>query len=76
MSPVFHWFTRNIGYHHVHDLNSRIPFYRLPETMAAIEELQSPVTISLSFGDIRRCFQQNLWDRETESLVSWSALPP
>ena len=26
MSPVMHWFTANIGYHHVHHLNHRIPF--------------------------------------------------
>lgn len=74
MGPVLRWLTGNIGYHHIHHLNSRIPFYRLPETMASLEELQSPVTISLGVGDIRRCFQQNLWDRKTESLVSWSAL--
>src|SRR5205807_742694 len=26
MNPVMHWFTGNIGYHHVHHLNARIPF--------------------------------------------------
>ena len=24
---LFHWFTGNIGYHHVHHLNSKIPFF-------------------------------------------------
>ena len=47
MNPVLAWFTANIGYHHVHHLNSRIPFYRLPEVIAAIPELQSPRTTSL-----------------------------
>ena len=47
MNPILGWFTANIGYHHIHHLNSRIPFYRLPETMAAIEELQSPGRTSL-----------------------------
>jgi acyl-lipid omega-6 desaturase (Delta-12 desaturase) len=74
MGPLFRWFTGNIGYHHVHHLNSRIPFYRLPEAMAALEELQSPVTISLRPRDVLACFRQNLWDLENESLVPWSAL--
>jgi omega-6 fatty acid desaturase (delta-12 desaturase) len=28
MNPVMAWFTGNIGYHHIHHLNSKIPFYR------------------------------------------------
>src|SRR4029077_17658064 len=48
MSPVMHWFTGNMGYHHVHHLNPQIPFYRLAETMAAVPGLQrAPQT---SFG--------------------------
>src|SRR6266700_997616 len=38
-NPVMAWFTANIGYHHIHHLNARIPFYRLPEAVAAIPEL-------------------------------------
>ncbi len=72
MSPVMHWFTANIGYHHVHHLNSRIPFYRLPEAMAAIDELRSPVTTSLRPADIVRCFRLNLWDPEKDRLVSYA----
>ncbi|HEY8733869.1 MAG TPA: fatty acid desaturase, partial [Puia sp.] len=34
MNPVMAWLTGNIGYHHIHHLNSKIPFYRLPEVMA------------------------------------------
>ena len=53
MGPVMNWFTGNIGYHHVHHLNSRIPFYRLPEAMAALEELQSPGTTSLKLDECK-----------------------
>ena len=74
MGPLLRWFTGNIGYHHIHHFNARIPFYRLPETMASLEELQSPVTISLSARDIFACFRQNLWDPESERLVPWSVL--
>ena len=38
MSRLMSWFTGNIGYHHVHHLNALIPFYRLPEAMAASSE--------------------------------------
>ncbi len=72
LSPVMHWFTGNIGYHHVHHLNARIPFYRLPEAMKAIEELQSPGTTSLWPTDIVRCFRMNLWDPAKDRLVSYA----
>ena len=69
MSPLMHWFTGNIGYHHVHHLNSRIPFYRLPEAMAAIPELQSPTTISLRPRDVVACLRLKLWDAQRGELV-------
>lgn len=72
MNPLMSWFTGNIGYHHVHHLNARIPFYRLPETMAAIEDLQSPGLTSLSPRDIFRCLRLKLWDRESDRLVSFA----
>ena len=31
LNRVMRWITGNIGYHHIHHLNVRIPFYRLPE---------------------------------------------
>jgi omega-6 fatty acid desaturase (delta-12 desaturase) len=71
LSRVMRWFTGNIGYHHVHHLNARIPFYRLPEAMDAIEELQSPVTITLSPKDIRACFRCCLWDERLQRMVSY-----
>jgi acyl-lipid omega-6 desaturase (Delta-12 desaturase) len=71
MNPVMHWFTGNIGYHHVHHLNARIPFYRLPEAMAGIEELQSPGTTSLHPRDIYVCLRLKLWDAEGNRLVSF-----
>ena len=71
LNKLMQWFTGNIGYHHVHHLNVRIPFYRLPEAMAAIPELQSPVTTSLAPRDIVECFQASLWDEEGQRMVSY-----
>ncbi len=69
--PLMHYFTGNIGYHHVHHLNSRIPFYRLPEAMASIPELRSPGRTSLRLADIRACFRLKLWDESRQKMVAF-----
>ena len=69
MNPWMCWFTGNIGYHHVHHLNARIPFYRLPEAMAGIKELQSPGTTTLRYRDVMSCLRLKLWDPEKGRLV-------
>lgn len=71
LNNVMRWFTGNIGFHHVHHLNVRIPFYRLPAAMDAIEALQSPATITLSLKDIRACFRCCLWDEGQQRMVSY-----
>jgi omega-6 fatty acid desaturase (delta-12 desaturase) len=71
MGRLLRWFTGNIGYHHVHHLNARIPFYRLPEAMDAIEALQAPTTTSLWPRDILACLQLKLWDTRSQQLVPW-----
>jgi omega-6 fatty acid desaturase (delta-12 desaturase) len=71
LNKLMAWFTGNIGYHHVHHLNVRIPFYRLPEAMAAIPALQTPVTTSLSPRDIIDCFRACLWDERSQRMVSY-----
>ncbi len=69
MSPVMNWFTANIGYHHVHHLNSKIPFYRLPEAMKYFPELRLAKTTSLHPRDIIACFRLKVWDPEKNSMV-------
>ena len=58
LPPVLQWFTGNIGYHHVHHLNPHIPFYRLPEVLNNIPELQTATTTSLRWKDIRACLKE------------------
>jgi omega-6 fatty acid desaturase (delta-12 desaturase) len=69
MNPVLNWFTGNIGYHHVHHVNHRIPFYRLKETMMAMPELQSPKTTTLHIKDIIACLKLKVWDAEKRRMV-------
>ena len=71
LNKLMQWFTGNIGYHHIHHLNVRIPFYRLPEAMAAVPELQSPVTTTLMPRDIINCFKSSLWDEQQQRMVSY-----
>jgi omega-6 fatty acid desaturase (delta-12 desaturase) len=70
MSPIMRWFTANIGYHHVHHVNPRIPFYRLPEAMKAFPELQNPRDTSLSLPEVARCLKLKLWDEELGKMVT------
>jgi omega-6 fatty acid desaturase (delta-12 desaturase) len=71
--PIMAWFTGNIGYHHVHHLNPGIPFYRLPEAMAAIPELQNPHKTSLHPKDVIACLRLALWDMRQKKMVEYSA---
>lgn len=72
--PVMAWFSGYIGYHHIHHLNARIPFYRLEEVMRALPELQSPKKTSLRPADIFRCLKLKVWCVETQKMVSVEGL--
>ena len=72
MGPIMNWLTGNIGYHHVHHLNSKIPFYRLPEAMAALPLLQTPNTTTLGVYDIFSCLRLKLWDAELDRFVTFT----
>ncbi|MFZ5475216.1 MAG: fatty acid desaturase family protein [Myxococcota bacterium] len=79
MGPVMHWLTGNIGYHHVHHLNHRIPFYRLPEAMAAMPELQDPGRTTWHPRDVLACLRLKLWDPAKGRMVTFEeadAAPP
>ena len=68
-NPVMAWFTANIGYHHIHHLNHRVPFYRLPELYRNIPELRQARTTSLHPLEILRCLRLKVWCVETQSMV-------
>jgi omega-6 fatty acid desaturase (delta-12 desaturase) len=74
MSPLMHWFTGNIGYHHVHHLNSRIPFYRLREAMESMPELDDVPTTSWSPFEIIRCLRLKVWDDELGKMITMNQL--
>lgn len=69
---ILHWFTGNIGYHHVHHLSSRIPNYRLRECFEASPELQHVTRLNVSQS--LQCFRLKLWDEDQHRLIGFRAL--
>jgi omega-6 fatty acid desaturase (delta-12 desaturase) len=70
---VMSWITGDIGLHHVHHLNLSIPFYRLREAMAAVPELQQPVTTTMRPWDVLACLRLKLWDERSGRMVGYRA---
>ena len=67
---VLRWFTANIGIHHVHHLNSRIPFYRLQQVLRDHPELKQVGRLTLK--DSLRSVRLTLWCEDRQKLVSFS----
>lgn len=67
LPPILMWFTANIGIHHIHHLDSRIPFYRLPDALDAHPELKA--IGQLRIRDSAYCMGRTLWDEEQHRFV-------
>ena len=61
------WLTGNIGLHHIHHMNARIPNYRLPKVQKAFPELNK-VTHITAWQSIK-CVSLALWDEAERKLV-------
>ena len=68
---VLQWFTGNIGFHHVHHINPRIPNYRLEECHKANVGFQ--MAPQLTLGAAVRALRYTLWDSDLERLVPFRA---
>jgi acyl-lipid omega-6 desaturase (Delta-12 desaturase) len=67
---VLQFFTGNIGLHHVHHLNARIPNYNLRRAHAASPMFASVPTLSLWSG--LRSVRFKLWDEQAGRLVTFA----
>jgi omega-6 fatty acid desaturase (delta-12 desaturase) len=67
---VLAFFTGNIGLHHVHHLNARIPNYHLPQAHASSPVFASVPTLSLWDG--LRAVRYKLWDEQSGRLVTFA----
>ena len=69
---VLHWFTGNIGIHHIHHVRTAIPNYHLQRCFNETPQLQAinVLTIRQSLRSLRL----NLWDEEQGKLVSFRSI--
>jgi omega-6 fatty acid desaturase (delta-12 desaturase) len=66
------WLTANIGFHHIHHLDSRIPNYRLPECFEKNPEFQQANRITL--WQSLSCASLKLWDEDAGKMVGFQNL--
>ena len=66
---LFHWCSANIGFHHIHHLNPKVPNYRLPVCHA--ENPQFAKATYLSMRESLATANLALWDEEQGELVTF-----
>jgi acyl-lipid omega-6 desaturase (Delta-12 desaturase) len=72
LPQVLHWFTGNIGYHHIHHLAPRIPNYRLRSAFESSPVLRDAPRLTLLSS--LHSARLKLWDEERGRMVGFSAL--
>ncbi len=69
LPKILQWFTGNIGLHHIHHLDARIPNYLLQSCHDANPELQQVHEFSL--WESISCVHAKLWDPEQQKMVGF-----
>jgi acyl-lipid omega-6 desaturase (Delta-12 desaturase) len=67
---IWHWLTGNIGYHHIHHLNSMVPNYQLPRCHHE-NPIFDKLAYAITFKESLRCMFLKLWDEEKERMITW-----
>jgi omega-6 fatty acid desaturase (delta-12 desaturase) len=69
---LLQWFTGNIGFHHVHHVQQRIPNYSLEKCHNDVPVLQSvtPLTLRKSL----RCGRLHIWDEGNNKLTGYGSV--
>ncbi len=70
LPKVLQWFSGNIGFHHIHHLNPRIPNYYLERCHQASPMHVKPLTLLPSL----KSMSLHLWDESAKRLVSFRYL--
>jgi omega-6 fatty acid desaturase (delta-12 desaturase) len=69
LPPLLHWFTGNIGYHHIHHLAPRIPNYRLRAAFESNPLLRGAPRLTLRTS--LACARMKLWDEDRRRMVGF-----
>jgi omega-6 fatty acid desaturase (delta-12 desaturase) len=72
LPKVLQFFSGNIGLHHVHHLNAKIPNYNLQRAHDGESIFHGVPSVSL--GDGLRATRLKLWDEDAARLVTWRDL--
>ncbi len=67
---LFQWLTGNIGFHHIHHLNSRIPNYNLARCAKENPQFNKFVP-TLSFRQSLKTIHHKLWDGKTQRMITF-----
>lgn len=72
LPKILQWFSGNIGLHHIHHLNAKIPNYRLQECLDAHPDLQTLNRIT--FWESLKYARLALWDEDKKKMVTFAAV--
>jgi len=72
LPAILHWFSGNIGFHHIHHLRPSIPFYNLPACHNELAFFRSvrPLTLKESLKTIKL----RLWDESKNRMIGFGDL--
>lgn len=69
LNPILQWLTGNIGLHHIHHLNLKIPNYRLQECMNDCDDLKTINRIGL--WESFKYAKLALWDEDQKKMITF-----
>ncbi len=69
---VLQWFSGNIGFHHIHHLNPRVPNYRLQRCFDSVAGVRAVPRLTLRTGLL--AFRYCLWDEARGRMVRFKDL--
>ncbi len=69
---LLQWFTGNIGFHHIHHLDSRIPNYNLNACYDEEPALREAVTFGVR--ESFKCTSVKLWDERRQRMVTFAEI--
>lgn len=74
LPKLLQWLTGNIGYHHVHHLDQRVPNYHLEQAHHASPDLQKVPKITLVSS--LKSLRYKLWDEAGKTFLSFNEAKP
>ena len=69
LPKVLQFFSGNIGFHHVHHLNPKIPNYKLERAHEEQPMFRSVPAVTLTEG--LRATRLKLWDEQSQRMLTW-----